>query len=120
MARPVFERLRDYFQGIADAFAADRSASAIFPLGTDSGTAREDLLLAFLKSHLPTRCSVVKGGFIFDAAGNESKQIDLLVTNDLTLQFRQFHGAADQIGKSFNCVEGCYAAISVKSTLDKR
>jgi len=43
--------------------------------------------------------------------------MDLIVTNDLTLQFGQFGDTLS--GKSFNCVEGCYAAIAVKSSLDR-
>ena len=113
----LFERLRDYFQGIADGLAGQRSASAVFPNPTDAGISREDLLIEFLIRHLPKRCEAIKGGFIFDSEGNESRQIDLIITNDLTLQFKQFDGSG-QLGKSFNCVEGCYCAISVKTRLD--
>lgn len=113
MPKPVLERLRNYFQDIADALSGEKSASSIFPNTSDVGMTREDILMSFLRNHLPKRCEVIKGGFIFDKQGNESKQIDLIVTNDLTLQFNQFD-------KSFNCVEGCNAAISVKSNLDKQ
>jgi len=93
--------------------AGDKAASSIFPNTSDKGMTREDVLKRFLENHLPKRCEVIKGGFIFDSEGNESSQIDLIVTNDLTLQFKQFE-------KSFNIVEGCYAAISVKTMLDKQ
>jgi hypothetical protein len=114
-----FNRLRDYFQNIADVLAGDKAASSIFPNPVDAGTSREDILFDFLIRHVPARCEVIKGGFIFNSDGNESKQIDILVTNDLTLQFRQFDKGGQQ-GKSFNCIEGCYAAISVKTMLDKK
>ena len=114
----LFERLRDYFQGIAEGLADDKSASRVFPNPTDAGVSREDLLVGFLIAHLPKRCEAIKGGFIFDSEGNESRQIDLIITNDLTLQFKQFDKAG-QLGKSFNCVEGCYCAMSVKTTLDR-
>ncbi len=113
----LFERLRDYFQGIADGLADDKSASKVFQNPTDAGISREDLLAGFLTAHLPKRCEVIKGGFIFDSEGNESRQIDLIITNDLTLQFKQFDKPG-LLGKSFNCVEGCYCAISVKTRLD--
>jgi len=113
----LFERLRDYFQGIADGLAGQRSASTVFPNPTDAGISREDLLIEFLIGHLPKRCEAIKGGFIFDSEGNESRQVDLIITNDLTLQFKQFDKPG-QLGKSFNCVEGCYCAISVKTRLD--
>jgi hypothetical protein len=112
MPKPVLERFRDYFQDIADVMAGDKAASSVFPNTSDSGMTREDVLKRFLENHLPKRCEVIKGGFIFDSLGNESTQIDLIVTTDLTLQFKQFE-------KSFNLIEGCYAAISVKTMLDK-
>lgn len=112
----IFDRLRDYFQDIANALVDEKSAASIFPNATDKGMSREDILMDFLIDHLPSRCHAIKGGFIFDAVGNESKQIDLIVTNDLTLQFKQFDKPGRR-GKSFNCVEGCYCAISVKTTL---
>jgi hypothetical protein len=118
VAGPIYQRLLDYFQGVADALAGAKKSSAIFPNSVDAGSSREDLLVTFLREHLPKRCEVIRGGFVFDDKGNESKQLDVIVTNDLTLQFRPFQGAPDE-GKSFNFVEGCYAAISVKSNLDK-
>lgn len=114
----IFERLRDYFQEISNALENEKQASSIFPNPVDAGTSREDILIDFLVRHLPSRCDTLKGGFIFDSLGNESKQIDLIIINDSTLQFKQFNKVGQQ-GKSFNTVEGCYAAISVKTTLDK-
>ena len=114
----IFTRLRNYFQNIADSMDAEKRSSSVFPNMSDLGTAREDILKEFLKKHLPIRCEVIKGGFIFDSLGNESKQIDLIITNDLTLQFKQFDDI-NSTGKSFNLIDGCYGAISVKSTLDK-
>ncbi|HEX9678626.1 DUF6602 domain-containing protein, partial [Nitrososphaera sp.] len=65
--------------------------------------------------HIPLRCGVVKGGFVFDSEGNESKQIDIIITNDGTLQFQNEITS----GKSFNSIDGCAAVITVKSFLDK-
>ena len=115
--RPVLARVRDYFQSVSDSLGGEKEASGVFPNRSDAGATREDLLADFLRRHLPTRCRVIKGGFIFDSLGNESRQMDLIVTNDLTLQFGQFGDGHS--GKSFNCVEGCYAAIAVKTTLDR-
>ena len=114
----VFGRLRDYFQGIADGLGSDRTASRIFPNNPDAGSTREDVLLSFLSQHAPARCHAVRGGFIFDSEGRGSRQIDLIVTNDLTLQFRRFDDRSNP-GKSFNVIEGCYAAISVKTGLSR-
>jgi len=114
----IFEQLADYFQSIADSLEDEKEASRIFTNKGDMGSSREDILKAFLANHLPKRCEVIKGGFIFNKEGERSKQIDLIVTNDLTLQFKHFDNPAKP-GKSFNCVEGCYCAISVKTKLDK-
>lgn len=114
----IFIRLRDYYQKIADSMSSEKEGSNIFANMSDRGISREDILKDFLKKHLPLRCDVIKGGFIFDANGKESNQIDLIITNDLTLQFRQYDDFNSN-GKSFNYIEGCYAAISVKSLLNK-
>ena len=119
MSLNVFERFRDYFQGISDAFNDLEKASKIFPNTVDAGTTREEIFVTFLKRHLPSRCSVIKGGFIFDSQGNESKQIDVIITNDATIQFRQFSDASKD-GKAFSIIEGCIGAISVKTNLDKK
>lgn len=112
----IFDKIRIYFQSISDILADERRCSEVFPNPTDMGTIRESALKKFLISHLPKRCDIVSGGFIFDSEGNKSKQLDLIITNDLTLQFKQFE---ENAGKSFAAIEGCYAIISVKSTLTK-
>lgn len=113
-----FERFMDYFQGIANSFEEEKYSTNIFPSASDKGTTREGILMEFFTNHLPIRCKVIRGGFIFDSDGNESKQLDLIIVNDLTLQFKQFD-SENKEGKSFNLVQGCYAAISVKSNLQK-
>jgi hypothetical protein len=108
------ERMRLYFQGWADRLSAQRDTHSIFPNKGDAGTARVDALASFVRSHLPLRCRISKGGFIFDYLGRESKQLDLIVTNDLSLQFEDRDS-----GKSFSIVEGAYCALSVKTYLNK-
>jgi hypothetical protein len=108
----ALDNVRSYFQSIANILDDTKAASKVFPNLTDSGSVREDILKDFLYRHLPKRCDVVKGGVIFDSLGNQSKQIDLIVTHDVTLRFSQFE-------KSFNCVEGSLCAISVKTNLDR-
>jgi len=83
----------------------------------DKGDLREDELKDCLERYIPKKFTISKGGFIFDSNGNQSNQIDLLITTDYTLQFQ--HGK-NMNRKSFNCVEGCLCAISIKSKLTKK
>jgi hypothetical protein len=115
--RNFFSELIEYFQNRADALESEAKGDKIFPNRGDSGSERENDLLTFIDNHIPFRCKIIKGGFIFDANGDQSNQIDLIITNDLTFQFRK--SQSNSIEKSFNCIEGCYAAISVKSYLNK-
>ncbi len=110
------QKLTTYFQSVADVLDQKRKVTDVFPNAVDKGQAREGIFKGFLEAHLPQRCKVIFGGYIFDSSGNESSQIDLIVINDLTLQFNQLQ---ESNSKSFAAIEGCYAAISVKSQLDK-
>ena len=104
-----------YFESQADRI--DKEKETILDNRPDIGYLREDAVLDFLKRHTPERCASIKGGFIFDHLGNRSKQIDIIITSDSTLQFNST--LSNTYGKSFNCIEGCYAAISVKTKLTK-
>ncbi len=114
----MIESLQKYFQGIADDISNSKNTSSIFPNMGDLGDVRENVLLQFLKTHLPARCSVFKGGCIFDSSGNISNQIDLLICSDAAVRFSYFDRDS-QNSKTVQTVEGCLAAISVKSTLSK-
>ena len=115
MAENPCSAMADYFQQISIILQTEKDASCVFPNPSDMGQSRENALKEFLKAHLPSRCNVISGGYIFDL-NRSSKQLDLIITNDLTMQFKQFGNS----GKSFASIEGCYGAISVKSTLDKK
>lgn len=110
------KKLTNYFQNIADVLDQKKKISEVFPNNVDSGQTREGILKQFLQEHLPLRCKVVSGGFIFNSNDEESSQIDLIILHDLTLQF----DALQSLGlKTFAAIEGCMAAISVKTNLDK-
>lgn len=108
-----------YFQGIADDITNSKLISSVYPNMSDRGDIRENVLLKFLQSHLPSRCVVEKGGFVFDSKFNESKQIDLLVVNESSIRFSYFDRDSKN-NKTFQTIEGCLVAISVKSTLNER
>jgi len=108
--------LIDYFQSEANDFDNVFNKTKGFT-NADAGDLREDRILDFLHKHIPSRTKISKGGHLFDSQGNKSKQIDLLLTNDFTLQFSQ---SSESSRKTFNCIEGCVAALSVKTNLDKK
>jgi hypothetical protein len=107
----------NYFQNQANLLHLKAQNAGIFQNNPDTGDERENILIDFLRLHLPARCNVSKGGLIIDSRSNESKQVDIVVTNDLSLQFKKYHD--NELQKVFNCIEGCYSVISVKSSLDK-
>lgn len=115
MTKPFFERLKRYFSAVAEVLRGEADAASIFPNTTDIGIARECIYAEVLRKHLPSSCNVFLGGFLFDQNGNESDQIDIIVTNGSSLQF-SLH--TDGPGKAFACVDGCVAVVSVKSMLD--
>ncbi|WP_415282937.1 DUF6602 domain-containing protein [Candidatus Nitrososphaera sp. FF02] len=115
--KPGLVEIAQYFAGRANRLDDEAKLQKIFDNPADRGDAKEVILQGFLEDHLPKRCAIIRGGFIFDSFGNKSGQVDLLVTSEFTLQFNQTVGKRET--KSFNCVEGTIAAISVNSKLDK-
>lgn len=122
----VATRLRDYFQGRADTLTAAQRSAQIHAHCGDRGESNEGTLEAFIRDHLPGRCRIARGGFIFGREEIEtsdgveitnrileSKQLDLIITNDLTLQFNAQE-------KTFNSIEGAYGVVSVKTNLDRK
>ena len=118
MSKNFFVRLKDYYESVGAVLRGEASAAAIFPNTSDIGMSREKVYVEFLRTHAPARCNVFLGGFIFDMAGNESRQLDVIVTNDTTPRF-DLHNK-DGNGKSFSPIEGTLGVVSVKSTLDQR
>jgi len=111
------ERLQAYFSDVSTALRSQSAAASIFPNATDIGTSRERVYVEFLRTCLPSACNVNLGGFLFDADGNESKQIDVIVTTDTCPQFN-FHNKDGQ-GKTFSCIDGTLAVASLKSNLNR-
>jgi|AntAceMinimDraft_17_1070374.scaffolds.fasta_scaffold01077_13 hypothetical protein len=115
MPKPFFDRLKTYFLQVGKVLQGQAESASIFPNPTDIGVSRERVYAEFLRQHLPLSCHVCFGGFLFDQDGNESRQIDLIITNDSSLRF-DLHNP-DGAGKSFACIDGCVAVVSLKSNL---
>ncbi len=114
MPKIFYDRLRDYYVSVAEVLRGEADAASIFPNPTDIGMAREKVYAEFLTQHVPSKCNVFMGGFLFDEDGNESKQIDIIVTTDTAPRFN-FRNT----DKSFSPVEGPLGAVSVKSNLNR-
>ena len=116
MAAPFYDRLKKYYRDVGGVLRGEAAVASIFPNTTDIGMAREQVYAEFLRAHLPPNCNVLFGGFLFSLDGNESNQIDLIVTFASCPQFN-FTGALPGQGKSFACIEGTLAVVSLKSNL---
>lgn len=117
MSAPFFKRLRAYYESAGAALRDACEGAAGFANNTDVGMAREIAYLEFLKRHVPSRCNVSLGGFLFDQDGSESRQLDILITMDVCPQF-QLNPMLPV--KTWACLEGTIACVSVKSTLNKK
>lgn len=115
MPRPFFDRLRSYFQDVGKVLRGQANSASIFPNPTDVGMSRERVYAEFLRQHLPSSCNVCFGGFLFDQEGNESSQVDVIITNDSSLRF-DLHNP-EGTGKSFGCIDGCVGVVCLKSNL---
>jgi hypothetical protein len=105
-------RIRTYFNSLADRMAADAELAGVSTHRPDIGTNREHIIEAFLARHLPRRLTVATGGQVVGARETESKQVDVLVACDLAVRFEENR-------KTFVTVEGLAAAVTVKSVLDR-
>ncbi len=117
MAKPFFRRLNQYFETIGQVLRGEASSASIFPNSSDIGLQRELVYVEFLKQHAPSKCNVFLGGFLFGEDGNESKQLDVIISTDTSPRF-DFNNSNGK-GKSFASVKGCLGVASIKSFLDK-
>jgi hypothetical protein len=111
-------RCNNYYLDVAKVLRDEASASSIFPNPVDKGASREKVYAEFLKQHAPSKCNVFFGGFVFDDNGNESKQLDIIITTDTTPRYNLKNKDGD--GKSFSPIEGTLGIVSIKSKLDKK
>jgi hypothetical protein len=118
MPTNIFDRLCNYFLDVGEVLKGQAKPSSVFPNASDKGWSRERVYAEFLRRHAPACCTVSFGGFVFDDNGNESKQLDVIVTFDIAPQFN--FDNPDGTGKSFWPVEGTIAVASLKSSLNKK
>jgi hypothetical protein len=109
-----YARLSDYYDRIGKVLRGEAEAASVFGHAGDIGHAREAVYLKFLQNHAPKQCDVFMGGKLFGINGEESKQMDVIVTAQSCLQFKFLGPTAT---KFFTCVDGTLAVASVKSHL---
>lgn len=115
---PFFVRLKAYWNDVGASLRGGASTCAVFPNPSDMGLTREKLYEEFLRMHVPPTCTVKLGGFVFGSDGSESSQMDILVPSAVSPQYDFLNRFGN--GKTFACVDGLVAAVSVKSNLDRR
>ena len=89
----------------------DRTAAA-GSHGGDMGENREQLIVDFINKNQPRRLFAYRGGQVIGVNSEPSKQIDVLVTHDSTIEFR-----AET--KSYRIAESILAGIGIKSDLTR-
>ena len=113
-----FDKLGNYYRQIGRDLREKANTAGIFPNASDRGFSRELTYQKFLREHLPSVCNIYLGGFIFNLDGDESKQIDIIVTSGNSIQYKFQSDSSG--GKSFSCVEGTIGVISVKTRIESR
>ena len=116
MAGIFFERLKKYYSGRASVLLAEKDKASLSGHKGDIGTARENAYLKMLQESLPTMCDVYLGGQVFNENGDESSQIDIIVSVNKAIRY-VFSDTSP--AKAFTDVNSCIAAISIKSMLNK-
>lgn len=117
MPAEFYERLSQYFLSVGSVLRGEAEAASIFPNTSDIGQSRELIYADFLRNHVPTNCDISLGGFLFDVDGNESKQLDIVVTSNSSPHFVLPSSANDSFPKRFACIDGTIAVVAVKSNL---
>lgn len=104
--------VRKYIESYRESLLAERARAAETSVhGGDLGENYESLVVRFLNNVMPRRLHAARGGQVLGVEQPPSKQIDVLVTHDSSMEFR-----AD--AKSYRVAEGVVAAVAVKSTLN--
>ena len=105
--------LGEYFNGVTDMVAARASLAGDSVENTDIGRNREVICQELLQKHLSPRFTVSLGGDIFGVGNQRSGQLDIIVSHDMSMAFKEND-------KPRVPIESVTAVVSVKSTLTKK
>lgn len=112
----IRKRLVDYFESVGEVLRGDAKKASIFPNPADVGNTREEIFSAFLRNHIPAWCNVERGGFLFNWQGEESGQLDIVISSGVAPKFVPF----PENGKTVRETEGVLGVFSIKSELRAR
>jgi hypothetical protein len=104
------EKILKYFSNLANRLSIEFENSGLTDNTNDIGLNREVLLRDLLLKHLPKRQSAYLGGQIFGFDAPDSKQIDIIISSDIGINYEEYQ-------KTFTPIENVVSAISVKSNL---
>jgi len=79
----------------------------------EKGTARENMLVSYLKDYIPEKYSFAKGTIV-DYKDKESKQVDIIIHDKFTTPY-----LVDMDSTKIIPIECVYSVVEVKSTLTK-
>ena len=105
-------RWANYLNKTAQQMSLNAEKAAIIEHASSTGNNREEILGNFLRSHLPSRLIPKSNAKVFSVEGAESKEVDLLVINDISINFLNEM-------RMFTNAESVASAITVKSFLNK-
>ncbi len=106
-------RIPELIQSAAEQMGAALRQKLI-PHAGELGTGREEVIREFLREYLPKRFGV-STGFVFDSHGNVSRQIDVIINDNLMAP--QFEAIG---GKKFFPCESVVCVGEIKSSLSSR
>ena len=107
------DRVIRYFNAVSEKLAAEHAITSTIKNSSDIGYSRESLVKDFLSKHLPGRLSAILGGHVFGFNQEESKQLDILILNDIGLNFKENE-------KPFAPIENVASVFTVKSSLNSK
>lgn len=109
----MFVNINEVFNEVAERMRSDlKRARGALPHAGVKGASAEDTFRAFLREYLP-RSLDISSGFLVDATGNVSRQLDVIIS-DAAKTPLFFRGGEHRVIP----VECAYAVIEVKSKLD--
>ena len=115
MSVSAFAKMAEYFESLVQEITGEAQQAGLLQNPTAVGTGREEIFRRLLERHLPNNCEVFRGGYVFNAKGETSKQIDVIATSGATPRFEILPNL-----QAIAPLEGTICVGEVKTRLDKQ